>query len=69
MPEPEIQECQLYRHSYPRVSQQLYPSVRPDGNTRQYYHLTQIPTHAKIDPSTGLCCTYQIVIRFDTNYR
>jgi hypothetical protein len=27
MPESEIKECQSYCHSYPHVSQQLYPSV------------------------------------------
>jgi hypothetical protein len=57
-----------YRHSFPRVTQALYPSVRPDALPGQHYHLTQLLSHVNIDPITGLSPTCQIVIRFDTNY-
>lgn len=69
MPTSEITECLGYRHSFPRVPQTLYPSTRPDTLPGQYYHLTQIPSHINVDPTTGLSPTYQIVIRFDINYR
>jgi hypothetical protein len=69
MPASEITECLSYRHSFPRVTQALYPSVCPDALPCQYYHLTQLPFHVNIDPTTGLSPTYQIVIRFDTNYQ
>jgi hypothetical protein len=69
MPESEIQECLSYRHSFPRVAQTLYPSSRPDTLPGQYYHLTQLPSHVDMDPTTGLSRTYQLVIRFDNNYR
>jgi hypothetical protein len=58
MPPSEAAECHTYRHSFPHVPQ-----------PGQYYHLTQIPRHANIDTTTVLSLTYQIVIRFDTNYR
>jgi hypothetical protein len=69
MPDSEIRECLSYRHSFPRVCQALYPSVHPDGVPGPYYHLTQLPSHVDIDPTTGLSPTYQLVIRFDNNYR
>jgi hypothetical protein len=65
----EIMKYHTYRHSFPHVVQQLYPSVRPDGISGQFRHFTQIPKHVTIDPDTGLSSTYQIVIRFDSNYR
>jgi hypothetical protein len=68
MPTSEITECLSYRHSFPRAIQALYPSVRPDALSGQYYHLIQLPSHVNIDPTIGLSPTYQIVIRFDTNY-
>jgi hypothetical protein len=65
----EITEYLSYRHSFLRVTQTLYPSVRLDTLPGQHYHLTQLPSHVNIDPTTGLSPTYQLVIRFDTNYR
>jgi hypothetical protein len=41
----------------------------PDGISGQFYHFTQIHKHATIDPKTRLSLTYQIIIRFDTNYK
>jgi hypothetical protein len=69
MLDSEIQECLSYRYSFPRVAQTLYPSSRPDTLPGQYYHLTQLPSYVDMDPITGLSHTYQLVIRFDNNYR
>ena len=69
MPASEIIKCLSYRHSFPRVLQTLYPSVCPDAMPGQHYHLTRLPSHINIDPTTGLSPTYLLVIRFDTNYK
>ena len=69
MPALEITKCLSYRHSFPRALQTLYPSIHPNALPGQYYHLTQLPSHVNIDPTTGLSPTYQLVIRFDTNYK
>jgi hypothetical protein len=69
MPASEITEYLSYRHSFPKVTQTLYPLVCPDTLHGQHYHLIQLPSHVNIDPTTGLSPTYQLVIRFDTNYR
>jgi hypothetical protein len=69
MPASEITECLSYRHSFSRITQTLYPSIRPDTLPGQHYHLIQLPSHVNIDPTTGLSPTYQLIIRFDTNYR
>lgn len=67
-PSSEIQEYLNCRHAFPHVPQLLYPSIRPDGIAGQYYHLTQLPQNSEIDLATGLAPTYQVTIRFDTNY-
>jgi hypothetical protein len=67
-PSSEIQEYLHCRHAFPHVPQLLYPSTRPDGIAGQYYHLTQLPQNSEIDFATGLAPTYQVTIRFDTNY-
>lgn len=67
-PDLEIQEYLHCRHAFPHVPQALFPATRPDGIHGQYYHLTQLPLESKIDETTGLAPTYQVTIRFDTNY-
>lgn len=67
-PDAEIQEYFQCRHAFPHVPQQLFPTIRPDGQPGQYYHLTQIPQNTEIDIVTGLSPTYQVTIRFDRNY-
>lgn len=70
MPEDEIREFYLYRHSFPHVPQVLFPQTRPDGLSGQFLHLTQIPFGVEINPDTGLSSkSHQIVIRFDHGYK
>jgi hypothetical protein len=66
MPESELQEYNSCRHSFPHVPQRLFPMTRPDGLPGQYFHLIQLPYGTDIDTTTGLACSYQIVIRFDS---
>ena len=68
MPDSEVIEFHSCRHAFPHVPQKLFPSCRPDGLPGQYLHLTQIPLGTELEPSTGLSRTYQIIIRFDSEY-
>ncbi|KAG0595518.1 hypothetical protein M758_UG173200 [Ceratodon purpureus] len=68
MPDSEVLEFHSCRHAFPHVPQALFPSVRPDGLPGQDLHLTQIPLGTDIVPSTGLFQSYQIIIRFESNY-
>lgn len=68
MLDSELLEFLSCRHAFPHVPQTLYPSIRPDGLPGQYLHLTQIPIDTEIETSTGLSSSYQIIIRFDSEY-
>lgn len=68
MPEAEIQELRHCRIAFPRVPQRLFPFQRPDTVDGDYLHFTQLPKHVKTNAQTHLSSSYQILIRFDTNY-
>ncbi|KAG0574549.1 hypothetical protein KC19_VG270700 [Ceratodon purpureus] len=78
MPDTEVLEFHSCRHAFHNVQKKLYPSARPDGVPGQYLHLTQIPIDTEISLEipidteisldTGLSQSYEIIIRFDTDY-
>lgn len=68
MTDSEVLDFHSCRHAFPHVPQTIYPSVRPDGLPGQYLHLTQIPQGTDIVQTTGLSQSYQIIIRFDSDY-
>jgi hypothetical protein len=40
MPDSKIREYNAYKHAFPHVLQSLFPMVKPNGLSGQYFHLT-----------------------------
>ena len=68
-PPTEVHEFRSIRRAFPRTSQILYPSERPDAVPGQHLHLTQLPRYEKISLTTGLTEGFHITIRFDGAYK
>jgi hypothetical protein len=68
MLDSETSEYNACRHAFPYALQRLFPMVRPDDLSGQYFHLTQILYGTDVDPITGLSRSYQILIFFDSGY-
>ena len=61
-PEKEAKDFLNAVPSFPRVSQSLFPTSRPDGIAGQHYNITQLPFEIDTDPDTGLSHDYQVAI-------
>ena len=68
-PPSEVQDFRSLRRVFPRTSQILYPSERPDTVLGQHLHFTQLPRYEKIFHDTGLTDGFHITIRFDGEYK
>ena len=68
-PPSEVQDFRSLRRAFPRTSQILYPSERPDAVLGQHLHLTQLPRYEKFFHDTGLTDGFHITIRFDGEYK
>ena len=68
-PASEVHEFRTIRHAFPRTTQMLYPSERPDAVPGQHLHFTQIPKYETISQATGLTEGFHVTIRFDGEYK
>ena len=68
-PTREIIHFNTLRRAFPRVSQLLYPSERPDAIPSNHLQFTQLPRHEKVNPSTGLSEGFHVTICFDYGFK
>jgi hypothetical protein len=63
--ENEVAELHTAKISFPRTQQQKWPSMRPDGQSGHYFHLTQVPSDIEINTETGFAFVYHILLNFE----
>ena len=68
-PMNEIQTIRSVRRAFPRTTQSLYPTERPDAVPGQHLQFTQVPMYEKMSQVTGLTKGFHVTIRFDGDYK
>lgn len=63
--ESEARDLLNGRMSFPRVTQKLWPTVRPDHIEGQHFNITQLPFDIEVNSSTNLSLDYHILLQFE----
>ena len=63
--ENKAAEAHTAKVSFPRVSQQKWPSSRTDGQSGHHYHLMQVPSEVEVNIQIGFALVYYILLNFE----